>query len=136
MITKDFETAILNYVFRGESDSVGQFFVGLCNNQTASRDMTLADLAEVQGDGYARIEVPRTSVGWLEVLDQSDCQSIRTSEVIFTPSGQWSPFTRMFLCDCASGTEGKLLAISTPQPSEVTLNSGSSYPVSFELYLK
>lgn len=136
MITKVFETAILDYVFHNDSSAIGEMFIGLCNNQSVSREMTLADIQEVQGDGYSRIEIPRTSLGWLSVLDQADCQSIRTSEQVFIPAGDWTPFTRMFLCDVASGTDGKLLAITTPQPSEVLLTSGISYPVSFELYLK
>lgn len=137
MITKDFEELILNNVLRGTEDLPASLFVGLCYNADLFRDMTMSDIIEVSGDGYTRLELPRTATGWLETEEQTDCLSIRSQQVIFSPTGEWTPFTRMFLCTASTGTEDvKLLAVSSPLALPVTLTSGQTYPCAFELYLK
>lgn len=136
MISRAFENVILSSVLGGNKDNIpSNYYVGLCNNIDINRDMTLADLSETTGTGYARQSIS----GWQEPKDQPDCQSIRSNEVIFKSTGEtddWSGFSRMFLTDSESGTTGKLLAISTAMPNDVSLKAGASYPAVFELYLK
>ena len=137
MITKEFESAILNSVLRGDSSGLPEtYYLGLCSDREITRETTLADLHEVVGDGYARLAAPRTAIGWLEPEEQTDCLSVRSQQVTFYPTGDWTPFSRMFLTDASSGNEGKLLAISSPLPTEVELTADQTYPVAFELYLK
>lgn len=137
MITKEFEEVILNAVLRGDTSGLPEnYYLGLCSNREVSREMTLSDITEVSGDGYGRLAAPRTAIGWLDVEEQTDCLSIRSQQVTFYPTGDWTPFSRMFLTDASSGTEGKLLAVSSPLPTEVSLTAEQTYPVAFELYLK
>ena len=136
MISKEFENIILSSVLGGNKENIPlKYYVGLCNNIDINRTMALADLSETTGTGYARQEI----TGWQTPKDQPDCQSIRSNEVIFKSTGEtddWSGFSRMFLTDAVSGTTGKLLAISTSMPNDVSLKAGASYPAVFELYIK
>lgn len=137
MITKDFEKIILESVLRNDqADLGGGFFVGLCSNETVSRETTLADLVEVTGDGYSRQALQRNGTDWNESAEQPDCLSLRSKEVSFSASGKWSPFTRLFLCTSASGTSGKLLAITTPLAKAVELDDGNVFPAAIDLFLK
>lgn len=137
MITKDFEKIILESVLRNDqADLSSGYYVGLCSNETVSRETTLADLVEVTGDGYARQALLRNGSDWNEVAEQPDCLSIRSKEVSFKASGKWSPFTRLFLCTGESGTSGKLLAITTPLAKPVELESGNVFPAAIDLFLK
>ena len=137
MITKKFEEVILNSVLRGDTSGLPEnYYLGLCSNQLVSRDMTMAQINEISGDGYSRLACPRTAIGWNEVEEQTDCLSSRSQQVTFSPTGNWTVFNRMFLCDGASGSDCNLLAISTPLPTEVSLTSEQTYPVAFEFYLK
>lgn len=135
MITKDFEEIALSALFRNDDSQLTTFFIGLCSNTTADRNMTLADIVETTGPGYARIEVGRNATKWQEPQTQPDCMSISTTEQNFSASGTWTPFRRMFLAT-SSDNSGKLLAMSTPLPVEVTLNNGDTYPAAMEVYLK
>lgn len=137
MITKKFEEVILNSVLRGDTSGLPEnYYLGLCSNQQVSRDMTMAQINEISGAGYSRLACPRTAIGWNEVEEQTDCLSSRSQQVTFSPTGDWTVFNRMFLCDGASGSECNLLAISTPLPTEVSLTAEQTYPVAFEFYLK
>lgn len=136
MITSEFEADLLENAFRGNSTLPANYYLGLCNNSNIDRGMTLADINEVVGDGYSRIACSRSAAGWGEPIAQADCLAIRSQQVNFTSTGQWTSFNRAFLCDVSEGTSGKLLAVSTPLPTEVSLASGTTYPVAFEFYLK
>ena len=137
MITKTFEEILLNSAFRGDDSGLPEtYYLGLCSNLNVSREMTMAQINEISGDGYQRLAAPKTAIGWNEVEEQSDCLSIRSQQVTFNPTGNWTAFNRMFLCDAASGSECNLLAVSTPLPNEVSLEADQTYPVAFEFYLK
>lgn len=137
MITRTFEEIVLNSVLRGDVSKLpDNYYLGLCNNHEVTRDMTLADISEVVGEGYGRLACPRTAIGWQAVAEETDCLSIRSQQVTFYPQGTWTPFQRMFLCDVSSGSDGHLLAVSSPLPLEVELTAEQTYPVAFELYLK
>lgn len=136
MITKTFEDILLENAFRGSDNLPDTYYLGLCSNLTVSRDMTMDQINEISGSGYARLAAPRTAVGWNETEEQGDCLAIRSQQVTFTPTGNWTAFNRMFLCDAASGSECNLLAVSTPLPTEVSLEDDQTYPVAFEFYLK
>lgn len=136
MITKAFEELILKSVLKNDQSGMGDYYIGLCSNTTVSRETSLAEIVEVIGDGYSRIEIGRDSSNWAEPIEQPDCLSLRSVEKVFTANGAWTPFTRLFLCNAASGTNGKLLAVTNPLPTSVVLQTGNKYPVSFELFLK
>lgn len=137
MITQAFEEILLNSALRGDVSKLPDtYYLGLCANHEVDRTMTLADISEVVGDGYTRLACPRTAIGWQPVKEETDCLSIRSQQVTFYPTGTWTPFARMFLCDVSSGTEGTLLAVSSPLPLDVELTAEQTYPVAFELYLK
>lgn len=137
MITSELEKSVLADLFNGASNIPATLYIGLCNNEQVSRDMTLADLSEVTGTGYARIALARGTVDWQTPVAQSDSYSLTTAIKTFEASGSdWTEFNRMFLTDAASGTSGKLLAISTALPTPVTLTSGKSFPTAFKLFLQ
>lgn len=137
MITSEFERILLNNAFRGDSSELpATYYVGLCNNNLVTRDMTMSDIIEVVGDGYERKALPASVTSWGEPQPQSDCTSIRSEQVSYSAASDWTSFNRMFLCDASSGTDCKLLAISTPLANEVSLTTGINYPAAFEFYLK
>ena len=136
MITKDFEELILKSVLKNDQSGMSDYYIGLCSNTTISRETGLSEIVEVIGDGYSRIEVGRDSSSWAEPIEQPDCLSLRSVEKVFTANGTWTPFTRLFLCNVASGSNGKLLAVTNPLPTSVVLQTGNKYPVTFELFLK
>lgn len=136
MITSKFESDLLEAAFRGNTTLPANYYLGLCNNSDVDRSMTLDDIVEVVGNGYARIDCPRSASGWGEPIAQADCYAIRSKQVNFVATGNWTAFNRAFLCDVSSGTKGKLIAVSTPLPAEVALIKGTTYPVAFEFYLK
>lgn len=136
MITKAFEELILKSVLRNDQSGMGDYYIGLCSNASVSRDTPLSEIIEVTGNGYSRIEIGRDSSSWGEPTEQPDCLSLRSVEKVFTANGTWTAFTRLFLCNVASGTNGKLLAVTNPLPASVVLSTGNKYPVSFELFLK
>lgn len=136
MITKEFEKIILDSVLKNDQSGVSEFYIGLCNNESVSRETTMAEIAEITGNGYARIKINRDSSGWQSFVEQPDCLSARSVEQVFNPTGDWTPFSRVFLTTVASGTSGKLLAVTTALASPVVLTNGNKYPVAFELFLK
>ena len=137
MITKEFEKSILGDIFQGTSLVPSTLYIGLCSNETIYQDMPLSEIVEVTGTGYSRQALLRGNADWSNPSEQSDSYSIESAIKTFTASGSdWTPFSRMFLTDAASGTTGSLFAVSTALPSPVTLADGTSFPTTFKLFLK
>ena len=82
------------------------YYVGLYRDGSEpADDITLEEITEIVDYGYARQELTKDT-NWA-VSD-----SIATGdEVTFTSTGNWGKVYGYFICDVASGTTGKMLAV-------------------------
>jgi len=120
------------------ANSSGNFYVGLCS-ETVSETLTLATMSTEPDStgGYARQAVARSSTGWPNTSQVNGVWRIYTGTINFSASGAdfSDTFTRLFLCNVASGTSGKLLSISGALPTAQQIEAGQTFPCIYELYL-
>jgi len=109
------ENNILDVYYRNQNAPT-KFYLGLGNNGGTpgipAEDATLATITEVSGDGYARQEITRDTIGWPSLTKDSDGDWYVTSkQVAFVNTGSenWPAADYMFITDTPSGTDGKLL---------------------------
>jgi len=117
--------------------AAGNFFVGVCDQVPAFSD-TLASITTepTSAGGYARLALTRDATGW-PTIDLVNGEIRWLSKVLnFAASGAdfSTAFTRLFLCNVASGTSGKLFAYTGAYSSEILLLDGQDKDVRFEIY--
>lgn len=112
-LTDEGEVNILDVYFAARNLPAGDFYMGLGTNgqtgttfpPTLADTNTLANITEMTGTGYARIQTARAiTTGW--TLAGSTMTSVTKT---FTAGGTWAAGRFVFLCDVASGTAGRLI---------------------------
>lgn len=139
LIPNEGEEAYLKMIFQGDDSVVaegGDFYIGLCAN-VGTETTTLATISEISNaGGYSRKAVARSNVGWTNPVLVDGTYMIQSASVDFTASGAaFDPFWRFFLTNVASGTAGKLLAISGPLPSVGGIPDGQTRPTKYTIFL-
>lgn len=104
------EKLLIESFFRDENVPTA-FYLGLCNS-FPNDEKTLATIVnEMSGNGYGRLEIPRSVVGWPTLeLDLGDWRVTSKLAIFEAVGGNIGPFKSVFLTDVASGTDGKLIA--------------------------
>lgn len=114
------------------------FYMGLCG-AAFTQTTTLATLAgePTATNGYARQAIQRSSAGWPLISVANGITFARSAVCNFVASGgdYSTEVSRLFLCTAASGTSGKLLAVSAALPTPKLLTNGYSLPAQYELYM-
>lgn len=113
------------------------FHIGLCDEAGVAADAILGDLNEIAtANGYARQQITRDATGWpTETLVNGQAQIQSTTETFAASGGDFSlAFSRVFLCNVASGTVGRLFAISTKIDPAILVLDGNSELISYEFY--
>lgn len=117
----------------------GNFYVGMCG-LTFAESTTLATLVgePTVTNGYARKAVTRNATDWPTVDLVGGVRRAATGILTFTASGgNFSVgFSRLFLCNVASGSAGKLFSVSGALPSPIIVTPTTPLPVTYELYLR
>ena len=111
------ESNLLDAYFRGKNVPT-TFYLGLGYHDETPPSLpaegsTLADITEEDGDGYSRIEVERSEIGFPTLQQDVDGDYyVVSKQVTFQNTGttDWSPINYLFLTDAASGNSGNLLA--------------------------
>lgn len=140
MVVDAGEESFLKMIFRADVTDVasgGNFYIGLVKDTPAETD-TLATLTGEPSatNGYARIAVERDATGWPTIDQPTTSFRAVSKEVLFQASGgPIGPFTRIFLCNAASGTSGILFAVSAALPADRYIVDGEGFPVRYEFYL-
>lgn len=104
-----------------------QLYLGLYKDTVEpAEDKTLATITEVTvANGYARIIL--TKAEWTE---QATKGVFKQAQKTFTANGgNWGDVYGYFLCDCASGTAGKLVAVENFSDGPYTVNDDWSVKV-------
>lgn len=95
----------------------GNFVVGLCK-ASPSDSLTVAQIVEPAGNGYARVNVSRDLLGWPTVGTSGGEPYIESKDLVFAADG--GPFnvavTRLFLAE-----SNTLLALSSAFPAELLI---------------
>jgi len=118
-------------LFTEEATVPENYYLGLDNRTSLAETDTLSSLSgEPSGNGYSRKAVASNATDFTVSQESGDYQA-KTKTVTFTASGgSIGPVTKMFLCDAASGTTGKLIASRALSQSR-TLADGESLECSF-----
>lgn len=113
----------------------GPFYIGLGTGAVPEgRTLTLADVVEVTGTGYARKSVTRTSTpgaGW--VLDDN---VVTSPTLVFTnsnvdPENYWTDADYVFLTLSPSGTTAPNVLLGAVEMETVVLGGGESEEIVF-----
>lgn len=135
--TKVYEEELLKLIYQGDTTAFASgFYLGLCNSDGVTNETTLADLTEVTGSGYARVQLNRNSTDWGDPAEGSNSYHTESKQITFTATGDWTAFNRAFICNAASGTSGKLFIISGALTTTKTLSTGESFSLTFTNYLR
>lgn len=133
------EEDFLKILFQGNNSIVaagGNFYIGLCG-AAFSEDTTLSTLSGEPTVGYARVAVTRDGTGWPTIEQVSGAFRALSDEVTFTATGNWdTPIYRAFLCNAASGTSGRLFAVSGALVIPRQLLDTETFDISYEFYLR
>jgi hypothetical protein len=128
--------ALLKHDF--QNVAITDFYIGLCNQVPAHAD-TLTSITTEPGvvNGYAREVLQRNAVDWPTVSTVNEETLVESKAVTFTAAGGDfdSPFSRLFLCDVASGTAGILFSYSAALASAVTLADTESFIAQYRMYM-
>ena len=117
----------------------GPFYIGLGTGAIPSGVVkTLADITEVEGDGYARIEVARTNdadTGWTlnGGIVQSPVLTFTNSNV--DPSVAWTDADYCFLTLSPSGTSSPAVLLGAIEMDTVVLTGTQSESIVFTFSL-
>jgi len=128
-VTGDGAALFLRNLFRAEAVMPATFYLGLTNASYTYSSALLVDIAagEPTVGGYGRQPILRDIPSWVisQISDTTRCRSI---PVTFTATAQWDKqWTRMFLCDAASGTVGTVFSLSKAlDPQTVLAGQGPS----------
>lgn len=141
-IVNEGEEAFLKMLLRDDQTIVaggGNFYIGLCD-QIPTDATTLTDLASepAVSHGYARNAIVRSAVGWPTIALSGNGDFVAQSAVVnFTAAGGdfSGPISRCFLCNVGAGSAGNLFSVSAPLPAAITILSGQTIPIRYELIL-
>jgi hypothetical protein len=143
MIVDEGITSFLKMMMQASTADIivgGNFYVGICGNTTPETDWVLTDIAgePSAAGGYARQAVARSAVGWPTIGAVNTLIRAQSVDITFAASGAAydASLYRLFLCNVASGTAGKLYAVSKALTTAITIGDGQSYTVKYELYFK
>ncbi len=113
---------ILGAAFRADAPV---FWIGLCNAVYES-DLTIQDVDEptLAVNGYARLAVARTIVGWPGGGVVNGESYVESLPLVWTPVGGAfdKPVTRMFMCSSESALVGDIFCLSGALPDELTID--------------
>lgn len=129
--------AMLKSMFRGESTLPATYYLGLTNASYTFASATLTAIAagEPSGNGYARQALNKDTTDWA-VASVNNQWRAQSKTVTFTATGTWTPnWTRMFLCNAASGTSGIVFSLSGARSAQ-TVQSGQGPTLRFEFWLR
>jgi len=112
-LTDEGEIQMLNVYFTNSNAPAGDFYMGLGTNgqtgttfpPTLADTNTLANITELTGTSYARIQTARAITTGFTLAGSTMTSVTKT----FTAGGTWAAARFVFLCDVASGTAGKLI---------------------------
>lgn len=136
-VVKDGAELFVRSLFRGEAVMPATFYMGLTNANYSYSSALLSDIAvgEPTGNGYARQPLGRNTTDWAfaTVGNFTKAESI---DVTFTASAQWDKaWTRMFLCNVASGTAGIVFSLSKAIDPQTVL-SGEGPTLNYEHWIR
>lgn len=141
MIVDEGEASFLKMILQGNVVDValgGNFYLGMTNQAPTETDI-LASITTEPGatGGYARKALARNAVDFPTLFQSNGVWGLRSKLVVWTPSAADydTPFTRVFLCNVASGSVGVLFSYSGPLLQETTPLDGVSVNVYYELFL-
>lgn len=99
-----------------------QLYLGLYKDATEpAEDATLASITEVTvANGYARIILVKAD--WTEQAMKGVFQNLQ--KLFEASGGNWGDIYGYFLCDCLTGTGGKLVAVENFSDGPYTVNDG------------
>lgn len=132
--------ALLKFMFQDDdSDYPASWYLGLTN---ASYEFDTADLLtalaaeEPTGNGYARQALSRDDTTW-DVSVVNSLWRARSTTATFTASAGWDKdWSRMFLCDVASGTAGNVFCVSKALSTPQTVLSGQGPLLAYEFWIR
>lgn len=131
--------SILRQQYRGESVWAGDLYIGLCQ-EVIDADMELGDITTEPSSagGYARKALQLNTTDWPTSDLVNGIPHIRSKVLNFAASSaNYSvPFTRLFLCDAASGSSGLLISMSAALNTPLLIEDGSDEDVQYEVYMK
>lgn len=112
-LTDEGEINMLDVYFAARNLPAGDFYMGIGTNgqsgttfpPTLADTNTLANITEMAGTGYARIQTARAITTGFTLAGSTMTSVTKT----FTAGGTWAAGRFVFLCDVASGTAGKLI---------------------------
>lgn len=136
-IVQDGAEYFLRSLFRGEAVMPVDFYLGLTNASYTYTAASLATIAagEPVGNGYARQPITRGVGGWT-VSTVGNYTKAEGIDVTFTASAAWDKeWTRMFLCNVASGTAGIVFSLSKAIEAQEVL-SGDGPTVNYEHWIR
>ena len=144
LIPNEAELAYLEILFQGNDTyvplSTGNYYVGLSGSDAFDEDTTLATLpGELTSQGgYARLALARNATDWPTVALVNGDGKAESKAVTFSASGAAfsDAIRRIFLCNVATGTAGKLLAVSASIATPVQVNDGEDFPTRYDVYLR
>lgn len=133
--------AILQTVFQGAAVFAATWYIGLTNaNYTFDAAGLLATLAagEPVANGYARIALAQSNVGWPTVSEVNGVMMVLSKQCNFVcTTAPWTiNWTRAFLCDAAAGGAGNVIAVSGPTPAPRTVNVGAGPSIQYSHFLR
>jgi hypothetical protein len=116
------EQMVLDVFLRGAT-AVSSFYLGLCNSTPGETD-TLNTLSnEASGNGYARIAIEHSNVGWPTLaLDSGDFMATSKTVSFLATSNSIGPVTSAFLCTSSDNT-GKLIATAALSTTRTLANT-------------
>ncbi len=123
--------ALLETYFTGEQSPPEHFYVGLAQDASLAKTDTLADINEVSGSGYARIEVDPVTV--LSAEATNDNWAVVFEKVTFQATGTWTS-ARIWFLATSNDSSGKLIASNLLEDGAQTLENGSSIDVTPEIH--
>lgn len=112
------------------------YYLGLTDATYTYDSADLSDIAagEPTGNGYARQLLTRNDTDW-DVAEVNGLMRARSKLVTFTASANWDvAWSRMFLCNQASGTSGFVFALSGALLTPATVLSGDGPSVRYEFW--
>lgn len=142
-LTVEGEEAFLKMITRGDATDVavgGNFYLGLTGLNVSNTD-TLVEVAATEPtltNNYARIAVPRNATGFPTIGAVNGIWRAQSATANFTatPGNYSTSISRLFLCNAASGTAGKLFSVSAPLLTPKLITPSAAYAVAFELWMR
>jgi len=142
-LTVEGEETFLKMITRGDATDVavgGNFYLGLTGLNVANSYL-MTDIVAAEPtvtNNYARIAVLRNSTGFPTIGAVNGIWRAQSATVNFTATpGNYSiAISRLFLCNVASGTAGKLFSVSAPLLTPKLITPTAGYSVAFELWMR